>query len=137
MTIRSIAPLPPAAVRIACVVLALAALAQCSTGTEPGLPGTVTYRLVSPNGAEGAFLARAPAAEVTGVPEGDGATVVLFTTVAGEVHVAVVHRFGAEDLTFELEVADASDPPVPTLVEVAGPDDRLRDLAGYSLEIVP
>lgn len=127
------------AARVVLVLLAVVALARCTNGTEPpiGTPGTVTYRLVSPNGAEGALLVRAPAAAITGVPAADGPTEVLSTTVGDERYVAVVHRFGAEGLTFELDVADVADPPELTIVQVAGPDDRLRDITGYALEIVP
>lgn len=78
-----------------------------------------------------------PAAEVVTVPEGEGLTEVVSRTVGDVLYVAVVHRFGVEGLSLELEVGDVDRPPDPTLLEVAGPDDRLRALGGYTLEIVP
>lgn len=131
----------PARGRLRAVLLVLLAVAltQCDSGTGPptGSPGTVTYRLVSPNGAEGALLASVPAAEVGGVGGGAGLTQVITSSSDGTTHVAVIHRFGAEGLSFELEVGDTSAPPVATLVEVVGPDNVRRSLSGYSLEIVP
>ena len=130
----------PARLRALGFLLVLAALARCTTGTEPGDPppsgpGAVTYRLVSPNGVEGAFLFSLPADQVVSVPEGDFLTEVITRTVADALYVAVVHRFGDEGLSLEVEVTDVDDPPEPTLLEVAGPDDRPRTLGGYAVEV--
>lgn len=140
---NAVASMLLARIRATVAVLVLIALAQCTSGTEPGgdpphgVPGRVTYRLVSPHGAEGAMLLGLPAAEVVTVPEGEGLTEVVSRTVGDVLYVAVVHRFGVEGLSLELEVGDVDRPPDPTLLEVAGPDDRLRALGGYTLEIVP
>ena len=119
-----------------------AALTQCTSGTEPGgdppgLPGVVTYRLLSPNGTEGALLLNGPADEVLAVPPGESLTEVIAREAGGVVYVAVVHRLGTQSLTFDLEVVDTDAPPELTLMEVVGPDDAARALAGYSLEVVP
>jgi hypothetical protein len=86
---------------------------------------------------EGALLVSAPAAAVLAAPGGGALTEVITQRVGDVIHVAVVHRFGIEGLTFDLEVADVDSPPELTLVQVVGPDDQLRALAGYSLEVVP
>lgn len=113
------------------------ALTQCTSGTEPDhLPGSLTYRLLSPNGSEGAVLFSAPASEVVGVPEGDAFTEVITHQAGGLLYVAVVHRVGADPLTFELDVANTAAPPDLTLLEVAGPDDRARSLGGYAIEVL-
>lgn len=120
------------------LVLLAFALTQCDSGTGPptGSPGTVTYRLTSPNGVEGALLASIPTAEVAGVGGGDALTQVITTSSDGTTHVAVINRFGAEGLSVELEVGNTGAPPEATLVEVVGPNNVQRTLSGYSLEIV-
>jgi hypothetical protein len=127
--------------RLRAVLLVLLALAltQCDSGTGPptGAAGTVTYRLVSPNGAEGALLASIPAADIGSVGGGSTLTQVITRSSNGMTHVAVIHRFGGEGLSFELNVGNTSAPPAPTLVEVVGPNNVQRSLSGYSLEIVP
>lgn len=121
------------------LALLMLSLAGCDSGTEPpaGSPGTVTYRLASPNGAEGGLLVSVSASEVGGVGGGDALTQVISSSSGGTMYVAVIHRFGTETLGFELAVDDRNAPPSVTLVEVVGPDDRQRSLSGYSLEIVP
>lgn len=129
--------------KLGALVFLAVALAQCTSGTEPGgdpppgAPGIVTYRLVSPNVMEGALLVSTPAAAVLAAPGGDALTEVITQRVGDVIYVAVVHRFGIDGLTFDLEVADVDSPPELTLVEVVGPDDRPRSLAGYALEVVP
>jgi len=125
-------------------LLIVAFLGGCDPGIGPGLdrdpptPGVITYRLLSPNGIEGALLVRMPATDVVSVVENDDIwTDVVSRTADDVVYVAVLHRFGAEELRFELEVADAADPPSVTLLQVVGPDSRRRSLAGYALEVVP
>lgn len=125
--------------RAALVVGLALVLVQCESGTQPppGAAGVVTYRLVSPNGAEGGLLASIPGGDVIEVGPGSGLTEVIARSVDGTVYVAVVHRFGTEELTFDLHVVNTSAPPAPTLVEVVSPGNGQRSLAGYTLEIVP
>lgn len=128
--------------KLGVLVFLTAALTQCTSGTEPGgdppgLPGVVTYRLLSPNDTEGALLVSGPADEVLGVLPGETQTEVIAREVDDVVYVAVIHRFGTQSLTFDAEVVDTDAPPELTLIEVVGPDNVARDLAGYSLEVVP
>jgi hypothetical protein len=128
--------------KLGVLVYLTAALTQCTSGTEPGgdptgLPGVVTYRLFSPNGTEGALLVSGPADEVFGVLPGEGLTEVIAGEIGDVVYVAVVHRFGTQSLTFDADVVDTDAPPEFTLMEVVGPDDVARALAGYALEVVP
>jgi hypothetical protein len=125
-------------------LLVVAAVTGCDPGTGPGgdggppTPGTMTYRLDSPNGAEGALLVRLPAAAVVSVTEDEDIfTDVVSRTVDDVVYVAVLHRFGSEELGFELEIADTGDPPPVTLMQVVGPDSRQRQLTGYTLGVIP
>ncbi len=137
--VRTVFAAAASRLRAVLFVLLTVALTQCDPGTGPqaGVPGTVTYRLVSPNGAEGGFLASFPSAEVRGTGGSDARTEVISRSSGGLLHVAVVDRFGAEDLTFEVEAANASAPPQATLIEVVGPDNVQRSLSGYALVIVP
>lgn len=125
--------------RAVLLVFLVAALTGCESNTDPpvGSPGTVTYRLVSPNGAEGALLAAVATADVVGVGEGDVLRQVLARSLEGTTYVAVIHRFGTEGLGFALDVSNTSAPLEATLVEVVGPNNARRSLSGYSLEIVP
>lgn len=119
-------------------LLLVVVLTQCESGTQPpsGEPGALTIRLVSPEGAEGGFLVALPSADVTGVEEGDGIRRVIAREHDGTTYVAVTHRFGIEDLSFELYVTDTSAPPEPTLMQVVDRDDVRRVLDGYALEVV-
>lgn len=118
-------------------------LSGCTSGTEPGddsppdMPGIVSYALASPNELEGALLFSVPAAAVLSVPVADNLTELISHQDGDLLYLAVVYRFDVETPTFELEVANVDAPPELALLAVAGPDDRLRSLAGYSLELLP
>jgi hypothetical protein len=101
------------------------------------MPGIVSYALASPNDLEGALLFSVPAAAVLSVPVADNLTELISHQDGDLLYVAVVYRFDVETPTFELEVANVDAPPELALLAVAGPDDRLRSLAGYSLEVLP
>jgi hypothetical protein len=61
----------------------------------------------------------------------------VFSEARGDtVHVVVVNLAGGA-LGFTVQVADTTKPPTGILVEVSGPDDRIRGLAGYRLELRP
>lgn len=119
-------------------LLLVVLLAQCESGTvpPPGASGTVTVRLLSPNGAEGGFLVSLPSADVVGVEEGDRFRRVVTRDHDGITYIAVTHRFPVEGLAFELDVADVGAPPEPTLVQVVDPGNNRRDLSGYDIEVV-
>jgi len=112
----------------------------CGTGTEPGMepgpPGSVTYRLVSPNDLEGGVLFSVPASQVTGIAQAFGITVVLQES-SDALHVAAISRFATDDLRFTLDVAHRDTPPTLQIESVVGPDNRLRSSAGYALVVVP
>lgn len=97
-------------------------------------PGALRATLVSPNGAEGA-------ARVFLVGEGIAAVSALegrvFSFQRGDTtHVVVVHDADAGgDLSFSVSVADTTRPPRGVVVEVSDPEDRVRALTGYALEL--
>ena len=110
----------------------LAAVLGCDEGPPPG-PGTLTVTLTSPTGAEGA-------ARIRLVGKGLGAPV----PIAGEVHArqrgdtmeVMVMLEEAGVLHFGVEVSDTTQKPRAEVVQVAGPDNRLRAaLEGYDVEV--
>lgn len=112
--------------------LALLAMTACDDDPVPG-PGTLTVTLVSPNEAEGA-------ARILLVGSGMGTV----QAVEGEVHTrargdtlsVLVLRPVAGLLRFTVQVADTTRRPRAAVVQVAGPDNRLRPaLMGYSVEV--
>ena len=124
------------------VLLALL-LAACNDGTgpngdpPPGEPASVLYRLLSPNDLDGGVLFSAPAAAVSGASSAHPLISVITHETGGTLYVAVLHRLGTSELSVELHLADPNSPPELTLLEVVGPDDLPRELAGYSLEATP
>ena len=116
-------------------VLAVAALAFASLScdsTEPGGgPGTVTAVLVSPNGAEGAAVL-----DVTGTVESftpvDGVS--MYTTPSSGGTRVVLVRLTPGELSVNLRVANTSEPPPVSVVEVADGDNKLRSpVSGYQV----
>jgi len=59
----------------------------------------------------------------------------VFSEVHGDTVLVVVVNEAGGDLSFDVSLADTTRPPTGALVEVSGPDDRIRVLTGYSLEI--
>lgn len=114
------------AVRVALVL----AVSACDDG--PGPQRGIEFRVLSPNGAEGAALveivARIDVATVTG-PEG-GWT--LARTSGDTTWVFVAMRAPGE-LSFSLTSSDGV--PAVRLLQVAGDDDQLRALEGYELDV--
>jgi len=121
--------------RPSALLLLLALLvAACEGGPTPG-PGTLTASVVSPNGAEGAAVLSLHGPGIQGVSGGEG-------RVWGEPHgdsvTVVVVADQAGLLSFRVAVSDTLQRPEARLVEVAGPDDALRDgLEGYRVELIP
>ncbi len=115
-------------------LLALASLACGDDPTPPEVPtpGTVTVRLDSPAAAESAGRFRLVGEGIRDVLTSEGR---LFSAIRGDTaDVIVVLEFPGE-VRFRLSVADTADLPAMTVVEVAGPDNALRALGGYALEI--
>lgn len=113
-------------------VATLAAVGCADEGPIAG-PGTLTARLVSPNGAEGGAL-------LTVFGPGIGEV----TPASGELHwqrrgdtlrVLLLDVDGGE-LGFSVAVDDTTRMPESVVLQVAGPDDVSRaDLSGYALEL--
>ncbi len=114
------------AVRLALVL----AVGACDDG--PGPQRGIEFRVLSPNGAEGAALVeivgRVDIATVTG-PE-SGWT--LARTSRDTTWVFVALRSPGE-LSFSLTSSDGV--PAARLLQVAGGDDQLRALEGYELDL--
>lgn len=116
------------------VVVTLAA-AGCRDQGPISAPGTMTVSVVSPNGAEGAAIVSIVEGGL-GTPVGLGGAEAFAYESGGSTTVIVVNRAGG-DLAFQIQVADTTVPPGWSIHEVAGPDDALRSLVGYSLELRP
>ena len=119
--------------RVAAIFLAVA-LGACGDEGPVSAPGTLTATVVSPNGSEGAALVTLVGAGMGAVGPSEGR---VFAEAHGDtVHVVVVNLAGGA-LRFTISVADTTKPPAGALLEVSGPDDGIRGLAGYRLEIRP
>ncbi|NJD19001.1 MAG: hypothetical protein FIA95_06930 [Gemmatimonadetes bacterium] len=126
---------PVTGLRLVWALAAAPIVAACGDQGPVSGPGTLTAEVVSPNGAEGAAL-------VTLVGEGLGAVGPLdagrvFAEARGDTVRVVVVNLAGGTLRFTVHVPDTTRPPMATLVEVSGPDDRLRSLAAYRLELRP
>lgn len=118
-------------------LLLAAALASgaCHEGPAPG-PGTLTVSVVSPHGAEGAAVLALHGRGIDGV-DGSGAWVRARPGRGDTVVVAVVAE-EAGPLSFRLALADTLRRPEVRILQVAGPDDALREaLEGYRVEVTP
>lgn len=117
-------------------------LAACGPGdgstTGPPPPdggATVTLRLVSPGGPEGAALLEVDADPVLGAA-GDGD--LLYSTAAGNRLRLVLVRAPAGELRASLTLSDGSADLHPAILQVADSLNVLRpDLSGYAVEIAP
>jgi len=131
--------MPTPSLRAIVTLLSLIVLTACGDTTPPPdpVPGPLAYRLVSPNGDEGAALFSLPAGAVTDVAQDPAAagTRTLFHEDDGVLYVAVIGT-GHGEIRFRVEARDTRAPPAITLVEVVDPTNRIRPLAGYSLEVV-
>jgi hypothetical protein len=117
------------------IAVAVAALltASCDNSTGSSGPGPLSAVLVSPNGNEGAAVLDV-VGSVESVTTPDG--VAAYTTPAANGLRIVLVRLDAGPLSMTLKVPDISNPPALSVVEVAGPDNALRQsLAGYRVEI--
>lgn len=117
------------------IVVAIALLAACADEGPVSGPGTMTATLRSPNGSEGAAVIQL-VGDGVGAITAVGATEVYGNPSDGTTRVVLVNRAGGT-LSFQVAVADTTQPPSWVIQEVAGPDDELRaSLTGYGLEIV-
>jgi hypothetical protein len=61
----------------------------------------------------------------------------VFAEAYGDTVRVVVVSLAGGGLRFTIQVADTTKPPAGALLEVSGPDEGIRGLAGYRLEIRP
>jgi len=109
----------------------LTALTGC--GSEPSGPGTLTATVVSPNGDEGSAVVALYGSGLGEVTALEGR---VFSRAVGDtLHVVVVNPDGGP-LRFTVRVDDVGSLPTGAVLEVAGPDDALRTLADYRVEVV-
>ena len=114
-------------------MVALAIAACFDAGPLIG-PGRLSVTIDSPHGEEGAAVLLLAGEAVLAVGSA-GETEVHAEHVGDETRVVLIHPTGGT-LAFELVMAELSRPLVPVILEVAGPDDELRDdLAGYRVEL--
>jgi hypothetical protein len=107
-------------------------LTSCDS-TRPGGPGTLTAVVASPNGAEGAAVLDVAGPVEALTSNGD---VSVYMTPAGAGTRAILVRLTPGELSMKVRLADVSQVPQITVVEVAGDDDKLRpSVAGYHVEL--
>ena len=97
-----------------------------------GDQATMLATLVSPNGAEGAALVELPVDGVSGVTAVDGEVLELIQ--GGRRQIAIV-RDAPGPISFRFTFADETRPPEVRVVQVSGPDDTPRALAGYRVDV--
>lgn len=116
-------------------VLALLFLAACTDEGPVSGPGTMTATVRSPNGAEGAAVVVLLGDDVGAITAAGGVEVYSYAGNSAT-KVVLINQAGG-DLSFQVAVADTTQPPAFVLQGVAGPDDELRpSLFEYDLEFV-
>jgi hypothetical protein len=110
----------------------LAFLVLWNVGCSDSQPGEIEVFLLSPNGREAAAIV-----ELEGIFDqvtAPASAVVLSEIVDGRTRVAILMRsFG--DVWFRVFVPSVSDPPAARVLEVAGPNNEIRnDVEGYALQ---
>lgn len=116
---------------LAVCVVALALASGCADEPIPG-PGVLTVTVESPNGVEGAALLKLVGSDILKITATVGRA---FAEYHGDTVMVVVVDEAGGKLHFGVEVADTTRKPVATLLDVSGPDDQLRSLRGYSVDI--
>jgi len=110
----------------------LAFLVLWNAGCSDSQPGEIEVFLLSPNGREAAAIV-----ELEGMFDqvtAPTSAVVFSEIVDGRTRVAIMMRnFG--DVWFRVFVPSLSDPPAARVLEVAGPNNEIRDdVEGYTLQ---
>jgi len=107
----------------------------CGDAAPVSAPGTLTATLESPNGAEGAALIHLIGAGVSFLEPLTGD---LHTSVLGDTTKVLVLLDAPGEIAFLLNVADTTQPPVATLLQVADGQNQIRPgLGGYSVRFTP
>lgn len=115
-------------------LVAVLLAAACSDEGPVSGPGTMTATLVGPNGAEGAAVL-ALLGDGLGEISPIGTTEVHSRAGDSMTRVLLINQSGGE-LSFQVAVADTTQPPAVVVEQVAGPDDELRpSIEGYSVEL--
>lgn len=115
-------------------LVAVLGTAGCGDRGPASAPGPLTVTVISPNGAEGAALLKLVGRGMGAIAPSEGR---VFSETRGDTAYVVVVNVAGGGLRFTVEVADTTRRPTGTLVEVSAPDDRIRALAGYRLEVRP
>ncbi len=119
----------------AALFAALLGVWGCLDDGPRSAPGTLTAVLESPNGAEGAALIHLVGGGVSRVEPLTGD---LHTSAAGDTTKVVVLLGTPGEVAFRLNVADTTQPPATTVVQVADGQNAVRDgLAGYQVRYTP
>ena len=116
--------------RFALVLGAL--LAGCDS--EPDDPLARHASLVPAAQDDGAAVVELIGADITAVSSDQGD---VFFLTRGDTTRVVVVRTEPGPLTFDLRVADPSDTPVGTVLQVAGGNNALRNASSYRLDVNP
>ena len=116
-------------------VITLALLAACADEGPVSGPGTMIATLLSPNGSEGAALVIL-LGDGVGAITSVGDTEVYSYSSNGSTRIVLINQVGG-DLSFQVAVADTTQPPGAVVQEVAGPDDQQRTaISEYELGFV-
>lgn len=120
------------AATLACAVMAIPGCSSDGGPTDPP-PSSGTYRVevASPNGSEGGAVFSMPALGVAATTALEGG---LYSRETGDRIRIVLLRSDPGPLAFRLELDGEGPVPEIELLQVASPDNALRDLAGYSVE---
>lgn len=97
----------------------------------PAVTGIYRVEVTSPNGPEGGALLALPASGVAATERLDGQ---LHARESGDRIRVLLLRSEPGDLAFLLELDGEGPVPEVELLQVASPDNALRDLAGYGVE---
>ena len=110
----------------------LAFLLLWNVGCSDSQPGEIEVFLVSPNGLETAAIV-----ELDGVFDqiSAPASAVAFSEIVGDrTRIAIMMR-ASGDVWFRVFVPSVSDPPLARVLEVAGPNNEIRDdVESYALQ---
>lgn len=119
--------------RLLAAALVVVAAAACSDDPLPG-SGALTATVVSPHGDEGAAVVLLVGEGLLDASALEGR---VFSERTGDTLRVVVLREPAGPLRFAVSVEDTTRLPLGSVLEVAGPDDRLRTVLGeYRVEVV-
>ena len=116
-------------------MLALGGALGCGDAAPVSAPGTLTATVESPNGDEGAALLHLVGGGVSFVEPLTGD---LYTSALGDTTKVLVLLDAPGEIAFRFNVADTTQPPVTTVLQIADGENDLRtSLAGYRVRFTP